>query len=47
MQRMRQKRNKLLQKKEKKLTKKVIKLKQFNIISNIKCISNVILLQTN
>jgi len=47
MQCMRQERNKLLQEKEKKLTKKVIKLKQFDITSNIKCISNIILLQAN
>jgi hypothetical protein len=44
---MRQKRNKFLQEKEKRLTKKVIKLKQFNIVNNTKCISNIILLQTN
>ncbi len=47
MQRMRQKRNKLLQKKEKKLIKEVVKLKKFNITSNIKNILNVILLQAN
>jgi len=47
MQCIRQKRNKLLQKKEKKLTKKVVKLKKFDIISNTKCILNVILLQVN
>jgi len=40
---MRQERNKLLQEKEKKLTKKIINLKQFDIISNTKCISSVIL----
>jgi len=47
MQRMRQKRNKLLQKKEKKLIKEVVKLKKFNITSNIKNILNVIPLQAN
>ncbi len=41
---MRQKYNKFLQKKEKKLTKKVVKLKKFNIISNTKNILNIILL---
>ncbi len=44
---MRQKYNKFLQKKEKKLTKKIVKLKQFDIINNTKYISNVILLQAN
>ncbi len=42
-----QKRNKFLQKKKKKLTKKIVKLKKFNIISNTKYILNVILLQIN
>jgi acyl-ACP thioesterase len=44
IQRIRQERNKLLQKEEKKLIKKVVKLKQFDIINNTKYISNVILL---
>ncbi len=44
MQRMRQKRNKFLKKKKKKLTKEVVKLKKFDIISNTKNILNVILL---
>ena len=47
MQRMRQECNKLLQEKKKKLTKKFVKLKQFDIINNTKCISNVILSQIN
>ncbi len=41
---MYQKYNKLLQKKEKKLTKKVVELKEFDIISNTKNILNIILL---
>jgi len=44
IQRIRQERNKLLQKEEKKLIKKVVKLKQFDIINNTKYTSNVILL---
>ncbi len=44
MQRMRQKCNKFLQKKKKKLTKKIVKLKEFDIINNIKNILNIILL---
>ncbi len=44
IQRMRQKCNKFLQKKEKKLTKEIVKLKKFDIISNTKYILNVILL---
>jgi len=44
MQRICQECNKFLQEKKKKLTKEVIKLKQFDIISNTKYISNVILL---
>jgi len=47
MQRMRQERNKFLQVKKKKLTKKVVKLKKFDITSNTKYISNVILSQAN
>jgi len=47
MQYIRQKYNKLLRKKKKKLIKKVVKLKQFNITSNTNYISSVILLQTN
>ena len=47
MQRIRQKRDKLLQKKKKKLTKKVVELKQFDIINNTKCILNIILSQAN
>ncbi len=39
-----QKYNKFLQKKEKRLTKKVVKLKKFNITSNTKNILNIILL---
>ncbi len=38
------KNNKFLQKKEKKITKKVVKLKKFNITNNIKYILNIILL---
>ncbi len=41
---MRQKCNKLLQKKEKNLTKEVVELKKFNIINNIKNILNIVLL---
>ncbi len=41
---MRQKYNKLFKKKEKKLTKKVAKLKKFDITNNIKNILNIILL---
>jgi len=44
---MRQERNKLLQKEKKRLTKKVVKLKQFDITSNTKCILNIFLLQAN
>ncbi len=41
---MRQKYNKFLQKKEKKLARKVDKLRKFNIINNTKYILNIILL---
>ncbi len=41
---MRQKRNKILQKKEKRLTKKIVKLKKFDITSNTKYILSAILL---
>jgi hypothetical protein len=41
---MRQKRNKILQKKEKRLTKKTVRLKKFDITSNTKYILSVILL---
>ncbi len=44
IQRMRQKCNKFLKKKKKKLTKEVAKLKKFDIISNTKNILNIILL---
>ncbi len=47
IQRICQKRNKLLQKKEKKLTKEVVELKKFDIINNTKNILNIILLQAN
>ncbi len=47
MQYIRQKYNKLLQEKKKKLIKKVVKLKKFDITSNTKCILNIILLQIN
>ncbi len=42
-----QKYNKLLQDKKKKLTKKIVELKKFDIISNTKYILNIILLQAN
>jgi hypothetical protein len=47
MQYIRQKYNKFLQEKKKKPIKKVVKLKKFDITSNIKCILNIILLQIN
>ncbi len=42
-----QKRNKLLQEKKKRLTKKIVELKKFDITNNTKNILNIILLQAN